>query len=153
MSAFIYAIIPYKSGITVSSKEPYPCIWNPSIPELKGIASELELTDPDGLSLFSDFLMINTCQRQSAFTCNRNGYCGLRTDIYMIAKALNANEVWYVVENITDEMEDWGFSFDEWIKSLSNEKKQYVVELTVEVLKGKTMYSYYHDDFSDIILK
>ena len=96
MSAYIYAIIPYKSGLTFTEKDDMPCVWSPIIPELKSIDSEF--VDPEGLELYSDFLMINTCQRQSAFTNNRNGYNWMRAEICQIARALGANEVWYANE-------------------------------------------------------
>jgi hypothetical protein len=37
------SVIPYKSGITFSKDEPYPCVWNPVLPELKDIDSEFIL--------------------------------------------------------------------------------------------------------------
>jgi hypothetical protein len=151
MSQYIYAIIPYESGVSFCKDEPYPCVWNPFLPELKDIHSEF--TEPDSLSLFKDFLMINTCYRQSAFTDNRDGFCWIRADICKIARALGASEVWYVAELITDEMEDWDFSFNEWRNSLNNEKKDLVVELSTDVLMGKNIYSYYHDDFRDVIME
>lgn len=151
MSAYIYAIIPYKSGISFSSDDPIRCVWEPILPELEGIDSEF--TEKGSLSLFADFFLINTCYRQSAFTDNIDGYSWIRADICQIAKALGAHEVWYVEELITDEMDMPDFSFDEWINSLKHEKKQYVVELTTDVLKGNSIYSYYHDGFSDIIME
>jgi hypothetical protein len=151
MSQYIYAIIPYESGVSFCKDEPYPCVWNPFLPELKDIHSEF--TEPDSLSLFKDFLMINTCYRQSAFTDNRDGFCWIRADICKIARALGASEVWYVAELITDEMEDWDFSFNEWRNSLNNEKKDLVVELSIDVLMSKNIYSYYHDDFRDVIME
>lgn len=149
MSQYIYAIIPYESGISFSKDEPYPCVWDPVLPELKDIHSEFT----DGLCLFKDFLMINTCHRQSAFTENKEGFCWIRADVYKIARALGANELWYVTELITDEMEDWDFSFNDWRNSLKNKKKHLVAKLTTDILKGKEMYSYYHDDFCDMILE
>lgn len=149
MSQYIYAIIPYESGISFSKDEPYPCVWEPILPELKDIHSEFT----DDLCVFKDFLMINTCYRQSAFTNNRDGFCRIRADVCKIARALGASEVWYVEELITDEMDGWDFSFDNWIKSLQNEKKHLVAELSTDILKGKNIYSYYHDDFSDVILE
>ena len=38
MSRYIYAIIPYKSDISVSREE--PCICYPVLPELKGVESK-----------------------------------------------------------------------------------------------------------------
>lgn len=151
MSQYIYAIIPYKSGISFSKDEPCPCVWNPVLPELKDIHSEF--AEQESLCLFKDFLMINTCYRQSAFTDNKDGFCWIRADICKIARALGASELWYVTELITDEMDDWDFSFNEWCNSLKNEKKDLVVELCTDVLKGKKNYSYYHDDFSDVIME
>ena len=149
MSQYIYAILPYDSGISVSKDEPYPCEWYPALPKLKDINSEFT----NDLCMFKDFIIVNTCYRQSAFTDNKDGYCKIRADIYKIARALRASEVWYVEEAITDEMNEWGFSFDKWRNSLKNEKKHLVAELSTDVLKGKEIYSYYHDDFSDVILE
>ena len=148
MSRYIYAIIPYKSDISVSREE--PCICYPVLPELKGVESKYA-EDNGYLDLYPDFLMVNTCYRKSAFIDNRDGYCCLRSEICQIAKALGAKEVWYADELAIQEMEDWGFSFDDWGIRIKNE--QLVVELTVDILKGKEMYSYYHDDFSDIIME
>lgn len=148
MSRYIYAIIPYESGISFSKDDPYPRLW-PVLPELKTIHSEFT----DCLRLFKGFLMINTCYRQSAFTDNRDGYCWIRADICKIAKALGASEVWYVEELIVDEMEDWDFSFNDWRNSLKNENKHLVAELNADVLKRKEIYSYYHDDFCDVIFE
>ena len=151
MSQYIYAIIPYKSGISVRKTELYPCVLNPVLSELNGIHSEF--ADSDGLYLFKDFLMINTCQRQTAFVDNRDGFSYMRSEICKIAKALKASEVWYVAEMLIDEMEEWGFSFDEWCSSLKGEKKDSVAELTIDILKGKDIYSCYHDNFSDVIFE
>lgn len=150
MSDYIYAIIPYKSGIAFNSQEPYPCVWGIVPSELEGIDSEF--TDSEGIVLFSDFLMINTCYRLSAFTNNEDGYNWMRADICRIAKALGAKEAWYVAELITDRMFNWDFSFDDWVESQHDEKKHLVAKLTLDILKGNTTYSYYHDDFSDIIM-
>lgn len=147
MSSYIYAIIPYKSDISVTPEE--PCVCNPILPELKGIESEF--ADNSYLDLFPDFLMINTCYRKSAFMDNRDGYCWIRSEVCKIAKALGANEVWYADELAIQEMDDWEFSFDDWVARIKNELL--VVELTQEILKGKEMYSFYHDDFSDIIME
>ena len=86
MSSYIYAIIPYKSGISFSIHEPIPCKWSPFLPELKGIESEF--ADPGGLCLFADFLMINTCYRQSAFTDNKDGYNWIRAEVCLPASCL-----------------------------------------------------------------
>ena len=119
----------------------------PNVPELKGIDSDYA---KKGLTLFADFLMVNTCGRQSWFTNNEVGYSQLRAEIYKIAKALGAHEVWYVAELATDEMCVKGFSFDDWIRGFKDGTR-YADELTVDVLKDKYICTYYHDDFSDII--
>lgn len=147
MSSYIYAIIQYKSNISVTPEE--PCVCCPVLPELKGIESEF--TDRESLELYPDFLMINTCYRKSAFIDNRDGYCWIRSEVCKIANALGATEVWYANELAIQEMDDWEFSFDDWVKRIK--KEQLVVELTVDILKGKEMYSIYHDDFSDVIME
>lgn len=150
MSDYLYAVIPYKSGMYFDSNEEEPCIWGPVLPELKDIDSEF--VEIDGLTLFEDFLMINTCYRQSAFTNNKNGYNWIRAEICQIARALGAHEVWYVAELATDEMHIKGFSFDDWVQSFKNGER-YACELNVDVLKKKYIFTYYHDDFSDIIME
>ena len=149
MSQYIYAIIPYESGVSFSKDKPYRFVFDYELPELKDIHSEFT----DELCMFKDFIIINTCYRQSSFTDHRDGYCWIRAEICKIARALGASEVWYVKETIADAMDDWEFSFDEWRNSLKNEEKHLVAELSTDVLKGKEMYCYYHDDFSDVILE
>ena len=150
MSDYLYAVIPYKGTNLYSPDKLEEGLWDPIIPELKSIDSEY--AEKDGLMLFADYLMINTCGRQSWFTNNENGYSQLRAEIYKIAKALGAHEVWYVAELATDEMCVKGFSFDEWIRSFKDGTR-YASELTVDVLKDKYICTYYHDDFSDIIFE
>ncbi len=149
MSDYLYAVIPYKSGINFDPNEEEPFSFGPVLPELKGIDSEF--VEEDGLILFADFLMINTCYRQSAFTDNKNGYNWIRAEICQIARALGACEVWYVAELATDKMSLKGFSFDDWIQSFKNGER-YASELNINVLKDKYIFTYYHDDFSDIIM-
>ena len=150
MSQYIYAVIPYKNGDNFKPEEGDNFVWFPKIKELESINSEF--TDPEGLELFADFVLVNTCHRVSAFANEKNGYSYLRAEIYKIAKALGANEVWYAEELATQEMDTPDFRFNKWIDSFENENKKYIVELTTEILKGNYIYSYYHDDFSDIIL-
>ena len=151
MSDYLYAVIPYNKGVNLySADELEEGRSYPVIPELKGIDSEY--AEEDGLKLFADFLMINTCGRQSWFTNNEDGYSQLRAEIYKIALALGAREVWYVAEMATDEMYDKDFSFDNWIHSFK-EGTRYASELTLDVLKDRFICTYYHDDFSDIILE
>lgn len=150
MSAYVYAVIPYQSGNQFVPEEGEQYCWYPKIPVLKNIQSEL--TDIDSLVLFSDFLLINTCYRVSSLCNCPNGYCWLRTEIYKIARVLGANEVWYVEENLTDKMYEPVFSFDKWKQELVSVKSKYVCELSIKALKSNSIYSYYHDDFSDILL-
>lgn len=151
MSQYIYAVIPYESGLRFARDAEYKCEFGQSIPELKSLNSEF--AGPNGVDLFTDFALINTCYRVSAFANQKNGYSYLRAEIYRIAKKLGVNEVWYAEELATDEMFTSEFSFKKWIESFENENKKYIVELTTDVLKADYIYSYYHDSFSDIILE
>ena len=72
MSAYIYAIIPYKSGLTFDTNEPYPFAYGFVPSELRGMDSEF--IDEMAFEVFSDFIIINTCYRQSAFTNSKDGY-------------------------------------------------------------------------------
>jgi hypothetical protein len=151
MSDYLYAVIPYGKSLELyTSDELEERVWDAQIPELKGVDSKF--AEPDWLTLFKEYLRINTCRRQSAFAGNEDGYSWLRVEIYKIAVALGANEVWYVAELATDEMDRTDFSFEEWLHSLKN-GEHYVSELSVDVLKDKYICTYYHDDFSDIILE
>ncbi len=150
MSDYLYAVIPYKGTFLYNADKLEKGRRDPIIPELKGVDSEY--AEKDCLILFADFLLINTCGRQSWFADNENGYSQLRAEIYIIATALGASEVWYAAEMATDEMFLKGFSFDDWIRSFKDGTR-YASELTVDVLKDKYICTYYHDDFSDIILE
>ena len=153
MSDYLYAVIPYKKGTTLySPDELEEGLSEPIIPEMKGVYSEY--AEGDGLKLFADFLLINTCCRQSWFTNIEDGYSQLRAEIYQIAKALGASEAWYAPELAVegDGMEESGFSFEDWTRSFKDGTR-YASELTIDVLKDKFICSYYHDDFSDIILE
>ena len=150
MSDYLYAVIPYKGTSLYSPDKLEEGLWDPIIPELKGIDSKY--AEDDYFILFADFLLINTCGRQSWFTNNEDGYSQLRAEIYKIAMALGASEVWYAAELATDEMFVKGFSFDDWIRNFKD-GTQYASELTVDVLKDKYICTYYHDNFSDIILE
>ena len=69
MSDYLYAVIPYDKGVTLySPDELEEGRRYPVIPELKGVDSEY--AEEDGLILFADFLMINTCGRQSCDKVN-----------------------------------------------------------------------------------
>ncbi len=150
MSDYLYAIIPYKKKGTFVADEGEVYISYPKIPELKGVKSKL--AERDGLLLFPEFLMINTCHRQSSFVEWEDGYSWLRAEVYKIAKALGANEVWYAAELSTDEMYSKRISFRKWLESFKTGER-YVCELCIEVLKDKYISTYYHDNFADIILK
>lgn len=51
-----------------------------------------------------------------------------------------------------DEMFAPDFSFEEWKNELETVKSKYLHKMTVDVLKSNRIYSYYHDNFKDIIL-
>ena len=144
MSQYLYAIIPYKGNDIL----PEEGIFSPCLPQLENLDSKF--ANPEYLTLYKDFLMINTCYRMSSFTEQNNGYSPIRAGVYKIAKALGATEVWYAEELAIEEMELPNFSLDKWIKEIIH--KSYTVELSVDVLKGSKIWSYYHDDFSDIVI-
>lgn len=151
MSAYVYALIPYKNKKLFKPEDGEISCPYPNIPELKGIQSEF--ADTGLFDLFCDFVLVNTCYRLSSFIECENGYCWLRAEIYKIAKALGANEVWYAEEYATDEMFEEGFSFDKWKDELRTSKRKYTQELTIDVLKSDCISSFYHDVFSDIVLE
>lgn len=150
MSAYVYAIIPYKNWCPFVPDESELSRSFPDIPELKEMDSEL--AESDGLTLFPGFVLINTCYRLSSLCDCEDGYSWLRTEVYKIAKALNADEVWYAEELAVDEMFAPDFSFEEWKNELETVKSKYLYKMTVDVLKSNRIYSYYHDNFKDIIL-
>ena len=86
MSQYIYAIIPYDSGMKLSDEEKEQGIYAPFFPELDSIDSEF--TEESLYSMLEEYIQINTCYRQSAFTNNKGGYCWIRSEICQIAKAL-----------------------------------------------------------------
>lgn len=61
--------------------------------------------------------------------------------------------MWYVEELAADKMYAEEFSFDKLKKELRTSKRKYTQELTIDVLKSDRISSYYHDDFSDIVLE
>ena len=148
MSDYLYAVIPYNKGVILySPDELEEGVLYPNIPELKGIDTEYT----GDMTLFKGYIQINTCHRLSSFTGLEDGYSSIRADIYKIAKAVGVSEVWYIAELCTDKMYAEGFSFEKWANRLKNDKG-IVVEMSVDVLKDKHIYSYYHDDFSDVVL-
>ena len=110
MSAYLYAVIPYKSGLHFQDEDEDKFVFGYMPKELKGINKAF---DEKCFEAFADFILINTCCRMSSLNCNENGWCQIRCEIYTIAKALLANEAWYVEELCTDEMMLPDFSFEE----------------------------------------
>ncbi|MBR6716668.1 MAG: hypothetical protein IKI83_09530 [Prevotella sp.] len=147
MSDYLYAIIPYQGSKKIRPEEQEEGLECTDLPELEGVDTEYT----EKMTLFKDYIQVNTCYRLSSFTELKDGYSSIRADIYKIAKAVGASEVWYIAELCTDEMYDENFCFEAWANRLKNDKKL-VMEMTVDVLKGKHIYSYYHDDFADVVL-
>jgi len=146
MSAYLYAIIPYKSGV--------PSIGC-RIPELEGLESELY--DIDGYDCFEDFFLINTCHRMFSIMTDRDGFSWLRREIYKIATAVGAKEVWYCEELATDQMYDDecnpAYSIKELNTYIANNSYCFL-EYDIDTMREKSgkYASYMHDDFHDIVL-
>ena len=149
MSDYLYAIIPYQGSKKYRPEELEEGIDCSNLPELKGVDTEYT----EVMTLYQGYIQVNTCYRLSSFTELEDGYSSIRADIYKIAKAVGAREVWYIAELCTDEMYAENFCFETWANSLKNERKKLVAEMTVDILKDKHIYSYYHDNFADIILE
>lgn len=154
MSQHIYAVLPYDSGIGFDPDKESNCVWDYHVYELKGIEAELSYSDlTDGVALYKDFIVFNTCLRVSVFCRNsKTGYNSLRKDFYLIAQRLGLKEVWYVPEYYTDYMDEIGFTYNTLLEDMKGKYKDYIAELNIELLKGKDYYEFYHDDFSDIVL-
>lgn len=150
MSQYLYAIIPYNSGMDFSSSEE-PFIWEPHVPEFEDVDSEL--TEEDGLQLYSEYITINTCARMSWLKCDENGYCWIRSEIYKLAKAVGAKEVWYIEELCHDDIEIKGPTIEEFKRQLANEFNYCTKEVNIDMLKDNSYASYCHDDFSDVVLE
>lgn len=150
MSDYLYAVIPYKSGLHFQNEDEdkFVCGYIPK--ELSNISIDF---DKECFEVFSDFILINTCCRMSSLNCNENGWCQIRCEIYNIAKALNAIEVWYVAELTTDAMLLPDFNFDDWKRSLKEESAYCTTEVTIEMLKNQKWASYCHDNFGDIVIE
>ena len=148
MSDYLYAVIPYNSGLRF--KEDAEDKFDRRMPkELRGYDIEFE---EDLFWMFSDFILINTCWRMSSLTCAKNGRCDARSAIYIVARLLNAKEVWYVGEMCTDEMLRPDFNFDDWKRSLKEKYAYCTKEVTLDMLRSGHWASYCHDDFSDIVI-
>lgn len=148
MSQYLYAIIPYKSGMDFTYNEE-PFYWNPRVPEFDSIESEL--TDMESNQIYGDYLILNTCHRMSSLTCDTRGFCWIRSEIYKLAQAVGAKEVWYVEELCIDEIEEEGPSLDNFKQKLANELSYCTREVNLEMLRSDAYASYCHDDFSDIV--
>ena len=151
MSQYLYAIIPYNSGSDFKPNDSEVCVYDAIIPELKNVDTELS----ENIDQYKDFIVINTCCRVIYFFGQKSGYCWLRSEIYKIAKALGAKEVWYAEEIPFFELHDDSKCdmLEKWVERFNSENKKYIVELTTDVLQGNCIYNYYHDDFSDIVLE
>ena len=148
MSDYLYAVIPYNSGLRF--KDDAEDKFVERMPkDIKGYDIEFE---KDLFQMFSDFILINTCWRMSSLTCDENGRCDARSAIYIVARLLNAKEVWYVGEMCTDEMFRPDFNFDDWKRSLIEENAYCTKEVTLDMLRSGHWASYCHDDFSDIVI-
>lgn len=154
MSQHIYAVLPYDSGIGIDPEDVEQCVFGYNVPELKGIEAELSYSHlTDDIIMFQDFLIINTCLRVSDFCQNpKNGYNSLRKDVYLMAKRLGLEEVWYVPEYYTDDMNEAGYTYNTLLRDMHGKYKDSFAELSVKLLKGKKCYEFYHDNFSDIVL-
>ena len=148
MSSYLYAVIPYKSGLHFQDEDEDKFEWGYVPKELENISIDF---DEECFIVFSDFILVNTCWRMSSLNCNENGWCHARCEIYEIAKALHAKEAWYVEELCTDAMMISDFNFEDWKRSLKDELSYCTTEVTIEMLRNHEWTSYCHDDFNDIV--
>lgn len=152
MSQYLYAVIPYNSYYDFKPDEYGEIgICYPHIPEFNGLKSEL--ADPEGLTIYKGFLLVNTCYRMNSLISERNGFCWLRAEVYKLAQALSAKEVWYIEELCTDYMTDADFDFEIWKLNRQESEEPRTVEINLETLKENEYGSYNHDSFSDIVLE
>lgn len=145
MSNYLYVLIPCDAEVRPDSPE--ECYQtSPSIPQLNGVESEL--AERDGLYLFPGFLLINTCYSMYMILPGENGPSPSRQEVYKIAQAMDAPEVWYVQETAADKM--FGFdkySFDRFKTQIDGEDKDYLTEYSPELTE---IAGYIHDDFRDL---
>ena len=152
MSQYLYAVIPYESGLNFESDDyGYQYNWFMKPSELNDIETEFDEDGDDGYMLLPGCLLINTCFRMSDLQADERGYCHLRAEIYKIAKALGAQEAWYIDELACDAMQTDDFNFEDWKTSLQTTKSYCTMEVTVEMLQSGNYASYCHDSFSDIL--
>ena len=149
MSSYLYAVIPYESGLQFREEDEDRFVCG--MPkELNDISVDI---DKECYYMFADFILINTCWRMSYLTCDENGWCKVRSEIYKVAKALKATEAWYVEELSTDIMMEPGFDFEYWKRSLKEELAYCTCEVNIEMLRNQTWASHCHDNFSDIVVE
>ncbi|MDO4957840.1 MAG: hypothetical protein Q4E68_01105 [Prevotellaceae bacterium] len=154
MSQYVYAVLPYDSGIFFDPDEHYNCVFDYKIYELKDISKDLIYPDmAEYVTMFKDFIVFNTCLRVSNFCGNpKNGFNSLRKDFYLIEKRIGLKEVLYVTFYFTDYMDAPGYSYEKFLEDMKGKYKDYVSELCIDVLIGKEYHEFYHDDFKDIVL-
>jgi len=145
MSNYLYALIPCDAEVRPDSPE--ECYQtSPSIPQLNGVESEL--AEKDRLYLFPGFLLVNTCYSMYMILPDENGPSPSRLEVFKIAQALGAPEVWYVQETAADEMFGYDtYSFDRFKNQIDGEDKDYVIEYSPELVE---IAGYIHDDFKDL---
>lgn len=149
MSAYLYALIPYKSGIDFTySDEPF--YWHPLIREFENVDSEL--TDREGLQQYGDYIVVNTCARMSSLKCDTRGFCWIRSEVYKLAKAVGAEEVWYIEELSFEHIEDMNITLEEFKEMLRGPYSYCTKEVNLDMLKDNSYASFCHDDFSDIVV-
>ena len=149
MSSYLYAVVPYESGLQFPEETEDKFVYG--MPkELNGISVDI---DEECFCVYADFILINTCWRMSYLSCDENGWCKVRSEIYKVAKALNASEAWYVEELSTDIMLEPGFDFEDWKRSLREELAYCTCEVNIEMLRNQEWASLCHDDFADIVIE
>lgn len=124
----MYALIPYKGKSALKAEEGCAFEYNPNIPELKDIDSEL--ADCSYIGRYEDFILINTCYRMSYLTnFDEDGACFCREEIRKIALALDASEVWYVEEILIQMFDDIpGYALEMFKKEYANSISEYSLE-------------------------
>lgn len=139
MAHWLYVVIPYSSGVSFEYKE-YICC-EVSLPEFESISSELK----DNVMMYQDFLLVNTCCKMSAIMFRPNGHYTLRNEIYEMAKAVEAEEVWHVEELVTEEFDSDHFDFEKWKAYARVHEVDYSLYLDEDDL-----VSIIHDSFDDL---
>ena len=74
MSAYLYALIPYKSGIDFTYSEE-PCYWHPLIREFANVDSEL--TDRECLQQYGEYIVVNRGVEFWAYWGHENNIRGI----------------------------------------------------------------------------